>query len=163
MPPLPDTVSTLLRSSPTAAIAALLLISTSHRGLLDWFSRTVAPEPQPGRQKPNGAARKAKGRLKPRNGDDPYVSRRREARDRSDEALLAAMRSNSDGSIGDWAQAIHKSRTSTVSALHRLRDAGLAESAEGRWKLVEESAPREPPAKWIAPLSAAAREQRAHA
>jgi hypothetical protein len=160
MPPLPDTVSILLRSSPTAAMAALLLISTSHRGLLDWFSRTVcsdAPESEPHskRQKPNGAARRGRSHRKPRdNGDDPYLNRRREARDRSDEALLAAMRSNPEASIGDWATTIGKSRTSTVSALHRLRDAGLAESAEGKWKLTEEPAPREPPAKWIAPLSA---------
>jgi hypothetical protein len=82
-------------------MAALLLISTSHRGLLDWFSRTVAPEPQPGRQKPNGAARKGKGHRKACNGGDPYLDPRREARDRSDEALLAAMRSNPEGSIGD--------------------------------------------------------------
>ena len=133
MPPLPETVSILLRSSPTSAMAALLLISTSHRGLLDWFSRSTvcsdAPESEPHskRQKPNGAARRGRSHRKPRdNGDDPYLNRRREARDRSDEALLASMRSNPDGAIGDWATTIGKSRTSTVSALHRLRDAGLA-------------------------------------
>ena len=79
-----------------------------------------------------------------------------------DQALVSVMRSNPEGSIGDWSQTIHKSRTSTVSALHRLRDAGLAESAKGKWRLAEEPAPREPLAKWIEPLSAA-REQRAHA
>jgi hypothetical protein len=78
-----------------------------------------------------------------------------------DQALVKAMRSNPDGSIRDWSQTIHKSRTSTVSVLHRLRDAGLAESTTGRWRLVEEPR-REPSAKWIQPLSAA-REHRAHA
>jgi hypothetical protein len=48
--------------------------------------------------------------------------------------------------------------------LHRLRDAGLAESVEGKWKLVAPEAPRETAAKWIEPLSATAgRERRAHA
>ena len=163
MTPLPDQVSVLLRSSPTAAIAALLLISTSHRGLLDWFSRTVAPEPQPqARPKANGAprrARKANGHRKPRNNGDDSRLVKREA---DDQALVIVMRSNPDGSIGDWSQTIHKSRTSTVSALHRLREAGLAESAEGKWKLTEELPPREPAQPWIPPLKGP-REQRAHA
>ena len=37
--------------------------------------------------------------------------------------------------IGDWAEAIGKSRSSTLSALKRLRDADLAESIEGKWRL----------------------------
>jgi hypothetical protein len=173
MPPLPDTVSVLLRSSPTAAMAALLLISTSHRGLLDWFSRTVCgdaavesgPESQPkprGRTLPRaGKTSKSNGHRQPRsNGDDPYLSGRRAQRDRDDQALLAALRSNPEGSIGDWATTIRKSRTSCVSGLHRLRAAGLAQSVEGKWKQTEPPAPREPPAKWTTRLSAS---QRAHA
>ena len=81
-------------------------------------------------------------------------------READDQALLAALRSTPEGSINDWATTIGKSRTSCVSALHRLRDAGLAESREGKWRLTEEPAPREPPAKWIELLSAS---QRAHA
>ena len=45
------------------------------------------------------------------------------------------MRSNPEGLIKDWATTIHKSRTRCFSALHRLREAGLAESVEGRWRL----------------------------
>jgi hypothetical protein len=115
--------------------------------------------------KANGAARRGRrlnGHRKPR-GEDRYLGRRREARDRDDEALLAALRSNSEGSINDWATMIHKSRTSCVSGLHRLRAAGLAESIEGRWKLSEEPAPRSPPEKWTAPLSATCERTRAHA
>jgi len=55
----------------------------------------------------------------------------RKARDRDDENLLQAMRGSPEGSIGDWATAVGKWRTSVVTALHRLRDAGLAESVEG--------------------------------
>ena len=71
------------------------------------------------------------------------------------------MRDAPTATIGDWPEAIGKSRTSTVTALHRLRDAGRAESVEGRWRLTEPLPPREPPAKWTAPLSV--RENRAHA
>jgi hypothetical protein len=168
MPPLPDTVSILLRSSPTAAMAALLLISTSHRGLLDWFSRTVcaepepAPAPAPPRRKARASARCGNGHRQPRgNGNDSYLGRRLAKREADDQALLEALRSNPEGSIGDWATTIGKSRTSCVSGLHRLRNAGLAESVEGKWRLIEEPAPREPPPRWTAPLSAT-REARTH-
>jgi hypothetical protein len=157
MTPLPDQVSVLLRSSSTAALAALMLISTSHRGLLDWFSCTVAPEPQPqAKPKANGAARRGR---KP-GVSDAYLERRRSQRDADDLALLAAMKASPGATIGDWSEAIHKSRTSTSAGLKRLRDRNLASNEDGVWALVEPEAPREPPAKWIAPLSAS---QRAHA
>jgi hypothetical protein len=163
MTPLPDQVSILLRSSPTAAMAALVLISTSHRGLLDWFARTVcgeepASEPQP-RPKLSGAARRrarksngnGNGAYKPRDGDS-----RLPARDEADKRLLEAMRKNPDGVINDWVMVVGKSRTSVVAGLHRLRAAGLAKSDEGKWALTEDPPPREPPAKWISPVSARA-------
>jgi hypothetical protein len=71
------------------------------------------------------------------------------------------MKANPGGAINDWARAIHKSRTSCVSALHRLRDAGLAESAEGKWRLVESEAPRAP--RWVEPVSAGGRREHASA
>ena len=71
----------------------------------------------------------------------------------TDASLIEAMRANPGASIGDLAATIHRSRTSTVSALKRLRDAGLAESVEGKWRLTEEPAPREPTPKCTAPLS----------
>jgi hypothetical protein len=40
-------------------------------------------------------------------------------------------------SIGKLADAIANSRTTTVTALRRLRDADLAESLNGAWSLVE--------------------------
>jgi DNA-binding transcriptional ArsR family regulator len=70
------------------------------------------------------------------------------------------MRSAPEAMIRDWAESIGKSRSSTLSALKRLRDAGLAESLEGKWRLTKPDAPREPAPKWIAPLSGA---HRAHA
>jgi hypothetical protein len=47
------------------------------------------------------------------------------------------MKANPDARIAEWAAAIGKSRTSTVSALHRLRAAGLADSAGRVWRLTD--------------------------
>ena len=113
---LPETVSALLRTSPTAAMAALLLISTSHRGLLDWFSRTapgamrrrLTPSrshglsqgrtlvfpgvgSRRGEQVQNGVHREPHG-----NGADPRLAKR----DADDAALLEAMRVDPAGPLG---------------------------------------------------------------
>jgi hypothetical protein len=115
MTPLPDQVSILLRTSPTAAMAALLLISTSHRGLLDWFSRTVCgdaptesgpesePAPVPARRKARASARCGNGHRKPRGyGNDPYLGRRLAKREADDQALVEALRSRRfDRRLGD--------------------------------------------------------------
>lgn len=87
------------------------------------------------------------------------VDQRRAPRNEADRRLLGAIKADSGGSINDWAAPIGRSRTSAVSALHRLRDAALAESVEGKWRLVEP--PREPSPRWVEPVSAAGR--RAHA
>jgi hypothetical protein len=175
--PLSEAFASVLRSDATAALAALMVIANAHQEIFAWTARMLGGE-KAVEAKPNGIdlsrerkstfgqakqARSAqntavKQREPSRNA---YHQRRREARGRDDQALIQAMRDSPEGSIGDWTEAISKSRTSTVSALHRLRDAGLAESAEGKWRLVEEPAPREPPAKWVAPVSV--REHRAHA
>jgi hypothetical protein len=168
--PLPDAVSALLRTSATAAMGALMLISVSHRELFSWAARMLgADEPAKIEPRPNGKAkqvRKRNGASRPakanRSGADAYHQRQRKARDRDDEALLEAMRSAPNALISDWPEAIGKGHSSIILALKRLRDAGLAESLEGKWRLTEPEAPREPPPKWVAPLNAG-REHRAHA
>ena len=77
--------------------------------------------------KPNGAPKPHRA-CKPATSDD-----RREARDR-DEALIEAMRRDSDVSTGELAAAIGKSRTICISPLRRLNDAGMAESFDRNWK-----------------------------
>ena len=149
--PLPADFAATLRSDPVAALAAAFIIETHHPNVLHWVARAVQPpERRRCKRKANGVHKLA----------DAYLVRRRRKRDRDDEALVEAMRRNTEASIGDLATAVGKSRTSIVSALHRLRDQGLATSDGSRWALVEEPAPREPPVKWTAPLSAS---QRAHA
>jgi hypothetical protein len=149
--PLSADFAATLRSDPVAALAAAFIIETHHPNVLHWVAKSVQPpERRPRRRKANGVHKLA----------DAYLVRRRAQRDRDDEALVEQMRTNPDSSIGDWAAVVGKSRTSIVSTLHRLRDAGMAASVEGKWRLVKAPTPREPPEKWIAPLSAS---QRAHA
>ena len=162
IPLLPEAFAAVLKLDRAAALAAAFLIGNHHADILLFAAHMVGgdapaePRPRAARRrvrKVNGSGHKA------RDGD-AYLNSRRKARDHDDQALLSALRSNPEGSINDWATTIGKSRTSCVSGLHRLRAAGLAESVEGGWKLTEEFAPREPPPKWIEPLSAS---QRAHA
>jgi hypothetical protein len=146
--PLPESVVSSLRD-PGNALAAAFIIACRHPEVLTWVVRVTSEAHQQPRddalvEKP----RKANGGRK-RGGPD----HRRVKRDRDDEALQEAMQSAPTATIADWAGAIGKSRTSTVAALHRLRDAGLASNEDGRWALVEES--RELAERWVAPLSGA--------
>jgi hypothetical protein len=157
MPLLSESFASILQTDKAVALAAAVLIGTHHGDVLQWVWDMLGPhEPEPRRRR-----KRRKTKANGASGKDLYLDRRRAQRDADDQALLKAMRCNCEGSINDWATTIGKSRTSCVSGLHRLRAAGLTESVEGRWKLTEEPALREPPAKWIAPLSA--REHRAHA
>jgi hypothetical protein len=63
------------------------------------------------------------------------------------------MKTNPGANIATLAAAIGKSRTSAVTALHRLRDADLAQSLNGVWSVTEPTAPKETP-RWTAPVSA---------
>jgi hypothetical protein len=146
--PLPDPVIATLRSNETAALAAMLIIGGSFPDILAFAARVVEPP-----QKPSVATRPRK--RGPRRGE----------REQDDEKLVAAMKANPGGSIGALAEAIGKSRTSTVNALHRLRDAGHAESLDGVWTLTEPPAPKETK-RWIEPVGASRRareEEREHA
>jgi hypothetical protein len=149
--PLPDSVIAVLRSDETAALTAMLIVGGAFPDILAFAARVLdAPEPR----KPA-----AKRRRKSPAG------RRRGERDQNDERLAATMRANPGASIGELADAIGKSRTTTVSALHRLRDADRAESVGRVWSLVEPTEPKPTP-KWVAPLGARRRveaEEREHA
>ena len=148
--PLPDSVIATLRSNETAALAAMLIIGGSFPDILAFATRVLAP--------PTAVAeppKRARGR-----------QRRNNRREACDERLVAAMKANPGASIGELADAIGKSRTTTVSALHRLRDAGLAESLSGISTLTEPPPPKETP-RWTAPVSEQRRrarvEEREHA
>jgi hypothetical protein len=166
--PLPDSVSETLRSDSTAALGALMVIAGAHAELFAWAARFVCADEAPARVSKSPAAPKPKGngaephrrRLKPAsrkpsNSVGAHLARRRDARDRDDEKLCKTMRDSPEASIRDWAEEIGKSRSSVVTALHRLRDGGLAASVDGKWRLAEAPVPREPAAKWVRPIAAA--------
>jgi DNA-binding transcriptional ArsR family regulator len=145
-PPLSDTLLESLRD-PTAALAAAFVIARWHPEHLAFVARTMAEPSSQGCESP------PRRRVK-RNGAHRTDDTRLSKRDHDDERLLEAMRRNTEATIGELATAVGKSRSSIVTALHRLRDAGLAESASGKWKLTEEPPPRESPPKWTRSLSA---------
>ncbi len=150
---LSEAFTVALQSDRAVALAAAFVIGSCHADVLQFVSRTIfgeepAPEPRRRRKrrkaKSNGAARKAHGAAS--NGEG-----RRAQRDADDEALVAAMKENPAGPISAWAEAISKSRTSTIAGLKRLRDAGLATNESGVWSLAEEPPPREPAPRWVEP------------
>ena len=163
-PPLADSVVFSLRTDPTAALAAVLVISDAHRELMKWAVRLfhgeapsevrTAFEPEPRRkvQSKRKAASKSKSNG---HGRASYGAARRSKRDADDQALLEAMRSEPDATINDWAAAIGKPRTSAVSGLQRLRLAGRVVNEDAAWSVVEPE-PRRPAAKWVEPLRTAA-------
>jgi len=71
------------------------------------------------------------------------------------------MRENPDATIGEWAESIGRSRSSTASGLHRLHDAGLIENEGKTWRVLEQQAPRETP-KWAQPVRGSDRSAHPH-
>jgi hypothetical protein len=154
--PIPAAFAAILRSDAVAALAAAFIVATSHADVFSWVAKTIGSFEPP---RSNGGGRPPK---RSNGHGGPRTDARTAKRDADDGALIEAMRSDPEGLIRDWAATICKSRTSCFSALHRLRAAGLAESVEGKWRLVEESAPREPPPRWVAPLKAKDRAAHVH-
>lgn len=151
--PLPDDISAVLRSDATAALAALMIISSAHRGLYVWASQAICGEaPHAPATPKRRMARRANGagRKSPLSPQD------------ADEALIEAMQAAPGDPVRAWAETIGRSKTSTVTGLHRLRDAGRAESVGGKWRLTEAPAPRAPATKWTAPVSGSARSVEKH-
>ena len=150
---LPENLAAQLKD-PTCALAAAFIIANRHPEILSFVSKTISSAlDHPGasghgRPQGNGCARKS------RAGAD-----RSSKRDLDDQALLVAMEGG--GTIGEWAESIAKSKSSIVTALGRLRDAGLVCNSNRKWALVE-AAPREPPPRWVAPLPSSHRASHAH-
>jgi hypothetical protein len=158
-----DTV-TQLRSDPTAALAASLILASEFPDIVSWAMRALggrdcakATEPKAngvGHDKPRKAAKL--------NGvHGPYNPR--EAAAEHDQALLALMRANPHANVSELIRLSARPRNSAVLSLERLEKAGLVEHAgRGKWvavdpNLLEAPAPR--PTGWIAPLSGAVKAQ----
>jgi hypothetical protein len=155
--PLPSDVVVRLRTDPTAALAAALILASAFPDLISWALRALggkdgAPTDEMkanGAGRSNGAAASARAR-----GNGGYTP---EAVAKNDQALLVLMHRNPGASLARIIALNGRPRTSTVQALERLAKGGLVEHAErGKWiaadpDLLEAPAPR--PAGWIAPLS----------
>jgi hypothetical protein len=170
MPLLPESLASILETDRAVALAAAVHIGRHHADVLAWVWGMVGAgvaEPRKPRRPRKPHARKTNGvdRQPPSgkadSGFGAYHARRRAARDQADKALVEAMKAAPEGSIKDWASAISRSAGSVATALHRLRDADRAESVEGRWRLVEEPAPKAT-RRWVEPVKATDRASHAH-
>ena len=133
--PLPSDIVARLRSDSTAALAASLILAGSFPDIVSWALRAFGKSGEPEAIVP--AHVDSKNRRTPR----------RLSAAKSDQALLAVMRSNPGSSLG------RRPRTSTVLSLKRLEEAGLVEHpGKGVYKLVDQAPP--PKTAWIDPLSA---------
>jgi hypothetical protein len=158
--PLSSDVVARLKSDPTAAPAAALILAGSFPDLVSWAARVFGGKGEPkanGASGSNGDAKGGDGANKGVRGNGGRTSR--EAVAEHDQALLALMRANPDANVTEIIRLNGGPRNSTVLSLERLQKAGLVEHAErGKWTvvdpdLIEAEAPK--PAGWIAPLSGA--------
>jgi hypothetical protein len=162
--PLPSDVVARLKSDPTAALAAALILAGSFPDLVSWAMKAFGGKEDAkanrelkanGAGGSNGVARsdgakksvRAKGRPNSREGAAKH-----------DQALLAPMRANPDANVTEIIRINGRPRNSTVLSLERLEKAGLVEHARrGKWTVVD-PAPKPPGPQargWIEPLSGA--------
>ena len=159
--PLPDDVVARLRSDPTAALAAVLVVNAAFPNIVSWATRTFPGQLHKERGAENGGEAKGGegGRGKKGNDEAP---RRREATEDADQRLLALMRENPGATIAQLTELSGRSRSSIVLSLKRLEEAGsVSHGGHGSWAVTEDdpdAADEEaslPPktAHWVAPLS----------
>ncbi len=155
--PLPDDVVVRLRSDPTAALAAVLVVVASFPNIVSWAARSFGGPSHPKRCAEGGDANGGAGR----DADDS-PPRRRQASDQADQQLLALMRDNPGATITELVRLSGRSRSSIVMSLNRLEEGGLVDHCgHGSWAAIEDDpdlideGPPLPPrtAHWVAPLS----------
>jgi hypothetical protein len=163
--PLSSDVVASLKTDPTAALAAIMIISNAHGELLAWaqrslsqccegISREVAAKTAVHAAKRFSNGPRAKGHHSPR-----------EAAAEHDEALLALMRANPNANVTELIRLNGRPRNSTMLSLERLEKGDLVEhQGRGRWVAVDPAlleAPAPKPANWVAPLSSAVKARHA--
>jgi hypothetical protein len=141
IPPMPDPllsdIVARLRSDSTAALAASLILAGSFPDIVSWALKAFSKSDEPSMPTDGGKNRRAP-KSKPAA--------------KSDQALLAVMRANSDASLADLIRLGRRPRTSTVASLKRLEEAGLVEHpSKGQYRVVDEVATPKP--AWIKPVN----------
>ena len=161
--PLPSDVVARLKSDPSAALAAALILAGSFPDLVLWAMRAFGGKDGAkanGAGESNGVA-KSDGAKKGARPPGPQARGRhnsREAAAKHDQALLALMRANPDANVTEIIRMNGRPRNSTVLSLQRLEKAGLVDHAgRGKWTVVDPllEVPAPKPAGWIEPLSSA--------
>jgi hypothetical protein len=162
--PLPSDVVARLKSDPSAALAAALILAGSFPDLVLWAMRAFSGKDG---AKANGAGEsngivKSDAAKKGARPPGPQARGRhnsREAAAKHDQALLALMRANPDANVTEIIRMNGRPRNSTVLSLERLEKAGLVEQARrGKWTVVDPDllqVPAPKPGGWIEPLSGA--------
>ena len=161
--PLPSDVVARLKSDPTAALAAALILAGSFPDLVLWAMRAFGGKDGAkanGAGESNGVAKSdaAKKGARPPGPQARGRHNSREAAAKHDQALLALMRANPDANVTEIIRINGRPRNSTVLSLERLEKAGLVDHAgRGKWTVVD-PAPKPPGPQargWIEPLSGA--------
>ena len=173
--PLSSDTVTQLKTDPTAALAASLILVGSFPDLVAWAMRALGGKCVANESKANGVGhdqlRKAKGSqgigssgAGGSNGaarsEIPRAKGQRGigSAAKHDEALLALMQANPGATVSEIIEMNNRPRNSTMLSLERLEKAGLVEHASrGKWIAVDPElleVPTPKPAGWIEPLSA---------
>jgi hypothetical protein len=143
--PLPSDVVARLKSDPTAALAAALILTGSFPDLVLWAMRAFGGKED---AKANGAGgsngfAKSDGAKKGVRAKGRH-NNSRETAAKHDQALLALMRANPDANVTEIIRMNGRPRNSTVLSLERLEKAGLVEHARrGKWTVID-PAPKPP-------------------
>jgi hypothetical protein len=153
--PLPSDVVATLKSDPTAALAAALILAGSFPDLVSWAVRVFSGQSDAANceLKPRASPR-ATGQRRARRAKGRHNSR--EAAAKHDQALLALMRANPGATVTEIIRMNGRPRNSTMLSLDRLEKAGHAR--RGKWTVVDPDlleVPAPKPAAWIEPLSGA--------
>ena len=166
--PLPCDVVARLKSDPTAALAAALILAGAFPDLVLWAVRVFNGKEDAANSAPkangaggsNGVAKadgpRPAGRIRGADrGEGRHTSR--EAAAKHDQALLALMRANPGASVTEIIRMNRRPRNSTALSLDRLEKAGLIEHAgRGKWSVAGPDlleVPAQQPAGWLEPLS----------
>jgi hypothetical protein len=163
--PLPDDVIVRLRSDPTAALAAALIVAGAFPDTISWAARTICGSSSPSRRggggpgadQSNGAG--GAGTEGSIGGGGAFCKSSKGPRSptQAEERLLALMRANRDATIARLAELSGRSRPAIVMCLKRFEEAGLVDHG-GRafWTVADADPLDEAPistSRWITPLS----------
>jgi hypothetical protein len=167
--PLPSDVVASLKSDPTAALAAALILAGSFPDTVAWAlwvfgghraskDGACSSEAKANGDGPSNGTAKSDGEKKlPRRARVNGGQGSPQAAAKHDQTLLALMRANPGASVTEIIRVNGRPRNSTMASLERLEKAGLVEhAARGKWIAVDPDlleTPKPKPAGWIAPVS----------